>query len=105
VSADTILKELDQTKYGEYIIVIHSRITTLSKIFPVTKNRLVNNNEIILLLPHYETLDSVKRNLSESNGTSRIEIQKHEKEGSLVTVDGVKAHFNFKLDTDHLSED
>jgi len=28
VSVDAILKELDQIKYGEYIIVIHPRITT-----------------------------------------------------------------------------
>ena len=33
MSADAILKELDQTKYGEHIIVIHPRITTLSKIY------------------------------------------------------------------------
>jgi hypothetical protein len=32
-------------------------------------------------------------------------IQKHEKEDSLVIVNGVKAHFNSKLDIDHLSED
>jgi hypothetical protein len=30
---------------------------------------------------------------------------KSEKEDSLVIVDGVKAHFNSKLDIDHLSED
>lgn len=58
-----------------------------------------------MLLPYYETLNNVKRNLSESNGTSRIGIQKHEKQGSLVIVDGVKAQFNFRLDMDHLSED
>jgi hypothetical protein len=38
-------------------------------------------------------------NISESNGnSSRIDIRKYEKEGSLVIVDGIKAHFKSDLD-------
>ena len=52
-SADTILRELYKTEYGEHVIVIHPRIaTTLSKTYShYAKTQLVNNNEIVLLLP------------------------------------------------------
>jgi len=43
-------------------------------------------------------LDVVKKNLSKRNGDSHIDIQKREKEGSLVIIDGIKAHFNTELD-------
>jgi hypothetical protein len=71
----------------------------LSKVYSqYTKMRLVNNNEIDLLLPYYGTIDVVKKNLSKRNGDSHIDIQKHEKEGSLVIIDGIKAQFNSELD-------
>lgn len=53
-SVDTVLKELTQTQYGEHVMLIHSRISTLSKAYShYTKNQLVNNNEVVLscLLP------------------------------------------------------
>lgn len=104
-SADTILKELHKTEYGEHVIVIHPHIATLSKAYShYAKTQLVNNNETVLLLPYYEATDAVKKNISESNGNSsnsRIDIQNHEKEGSLVIVDGVKAQF--KSDSDIVS--
>ncbi|MBV9177012.1 MAG: hypothetical protein JO297_08235 [Nitrososphaeraceae archaeon] len=82
-TVDTILKELQQTEYGEGVIVIHSCIHTLNKACSLyTKNHLVNNNEIVLLLPNYETIDKVKKNLSESCDSRRIDIQWHQTEGS-----------------------
>jgi hypothetical protein len=63
----TILKELDETGYGEHVIVIHPDLQALRKIYcQYTKNQLVDNNEIVLLLPHYETQDAVTNNLQES---------------------------------------
>ena len=60
----TILKELDETEYGEHVIIIHPDLQALRKIYcQYTKNQLVDNNEIVLLLPHYETPDAVKNNL------------------------------------------
>ena len=100
-SVHTIVKELNQTQYGEHVMVIHPRVSTLSKAYShYTKNQLVNNNEIVLLLPYYETVDEVKKNLSsKSNGngsgssSNNIDVQKHHNEGALIIVDSVKAHF------------
>jgi hypothetical protein len=107
----TILKELDETGYGEHVIVIHPDLPALRKIYcQYTKNQLVDNNEIVLLLPHYETPDAVKNNLQESKSddsspsstaTSNvgcIDVQKHEKEGSLIVIDSIKAHFHSDSD-------
>src|SRR5919205_1929707 len=106
-SVHTILKELTQTQYGEHVMLIHPRISTLSKAYShYTKNQLVSNNEVVLLLPYYETIDEVKNNLStKSNGNDNdntssggsIDVEKNGKEGSLIIVDGVKAHFRSDL--------
>ena len=108
-SVHTILKELTQTQYGEHVMLIHPRISTLSKAYSrYTKNQLVNNNEVVLLLPYYETTDQVKTNLltksnndddnSDSNNSNSLDVHKHHKEGSLIILDGIKAHFRSDLD-------
>lgn len=111
-SVDTILKELTLTQYGEHVMLIHPRISTLSKAYSrYTKNQLVNNNEIVLLLPYYETTDQVKNNLltksnndddnsdsNNNNSNNSLDIHKHHKEGSLIIIDGIKAHFRSDLD-------
>jgi hypothetical protein len=58
-----------------------------------------------LLLPYYETVDQVKNNLlkksnDDKGGSSStsLDVQKHNKEGSLLIIDGVKAHFRSDLD-------
>ena len=91
-------------------MIIHPHVSTLSKAYSrYTKNQLVNNNEVVLMIPYYETPDQVKNNLStkgngnsygnNNNSTSAdIDIEKHSKEGSLIIMDGVKAHFRPDLD-------
>jgi hypothetical protein len=105
-SVRTVLKELEGTQYGEHIMIIHPRVSTLSKAYSrYTKNQLVNNNEVVLMIPYYKTPDQVKNNLStkgngdsdgnnnNNNNSTSIDIEKHSKEGSLIIMDGVKAHF------------
>jgi hypothetical protein len=101
-SVHTVLKELEKTQYGEHVMIIHPRVSTLGKAYSrYTKNQLVNNNEVVLMIPYYETPDQVKNNLStkgngdsdDNNNSTSIDIEKHSKEGSLIIMDGVKAHF------------
>jgi hypothetical protein len=88
-------------------MIIHPRVSTLSKAYSrYTKNELVNNNEVVLMIPYYETPDQVKNNLSRkgngdsdgNNNSTSMDIEKHSKEGSLIIMDGVKAHFKPDLD-------
>ncbi|HET7285171.1 MAG TPA: hypothetical protein VFI70_10840 [Nitrososphaeraceae archaeon] len=89
-------------------MLIHPRISTLSKAYShYTNSQLVNNNEVVLLLPYYETTDQVRNNLltksnnddnRDSNNSNSRDVQKHHKEGSLIIIDGIKAHFRSDLD-------
>ena len=69
-----------------------------------TKIQLEDNNQIVLILPYYETTDMVRLALSgrnvydDKNGNnsfdySGIEVEKYEKEGSLLIMDSLKGYF------------
>jgi hypothetical protein len=67
--------------------------------------QLEYNNEIVLILPYYETTEMVRSVLSGENDNSKggsiIDVRKYEKEGSLIIIDSVKAYFD--SDTDLMS--
>ena len=67
--------------------------------------QLEDNNEIVLILPYYETTEMVRSILSGENdnsiGSSIIDVRKYEKEGSLMIIDSAKAYFG--SDTDLMS--
>src|SRR6188472_746034 len=66
----------------------------------------LENKNIVLLLPFYETTESVRKVLSTSDDVScddrvsSLDIRKHEKEGSLIIVDSKKAYFGSKTIVD-----
>jgi hypothetical protein len=83
--------------------------------------QLEDNNEIVLILPYYETANNVRKILSEGfvnniadgndsvvvaaavNGiknNSIIDVARHEKEGSLIIMDSVKGYFGSGDDHD-----
>ena len=66
--------------------------------------QLEDNNEIVLILPYYETTEMVRSVLSgenENNQGRNIDVRKYEEEGSLMIIDSVKAYFG--SDTDLMS--
>ena len=78
-----ILDELNQTEPGGHYILIYDHLIIFRQIYPYyTKKQLEENNELILLLPYYETTDTVRRNLRENN-YARMDVRKYEKEGLL----------------------
>ncbi|MFL6480419.1 MAG: MEDS domain-containing protein [Nitrososphaera sp.] len=58
-----------------------------------TKARL-DDNGVVLLIPYYETTDSVRQVLSQFG----IDVRKCEQNCSLVIVDSVKAYFHSDID-------
>jgi hypothetical protein len=68
-----------------------------------TKMQLEDSNEIVLILPYYETTEMVRLTLSGETiynkngnnpyGYSGIDVNKHEKEGSLIIMDSLKGYF------------
>ena len=86
-------------------------IQTLRKTYSrYVKSQLEDNNEIVLILPYYETANNVRKTLSNSdfvnrgkttnsdsnnsNGSSVIDVRKYEKVGSLMIIDSVRGYFD-----------
>jgi MEDS: MEthanogen/methylotroph, DcmR Sensory domain len=107
-----ILDHLFHAEYGSHSILVYPDIETLRETYSrYAKSQLEDNNEIVLILPYYETANKVRKTLSEGvvnniaddddttaaiNDTktnSIIDVRKYEKEGSLVIVDSVKGYF------------
>jgi hypothetical protein len=100
------LETMLQAEYGSHYIIVYPDLLTLRRIYSsYSKMQLENKNDIVLLLPFYETTESVRKILSTSHdvslvfcddGATILDIRKHEKEGSLVIVDSKKAYFGSK---------
>ena len=100
------LETMLQAEYGSHYIIVYPDLLTFRKIYnSYSKMQLENKNDIVLLLPFYETTESVRKTLSTSDDISLgfcddrisgLDIRKHEKEGSLVIVDSKKAYFGSK---------
>jgi MEDS: MEthanogen/methylotroph, DcmR Sensory domain len=109
-SNNDILDHLTRAEYGTHSILVYRNIETLRETYSrYIKMQLEDNNEIVLILPYYETTNNVRKTLSNSdfvnrgeaaisdsnnsNGSRIIDVRKYEKEGSLMIVDSVKGYF------------
>jgi hypothetical protein len=98
-NSNDILKQLRQAEYGAHYIIVYYDMMTLRQIYAgYIKTQLEYNNELVLILPYYETTETVRSVLSgenhSSNGGNIIDVRKYEKEGSLVIIDSVEAYFS-----------
>jgi hypothetical protein len=102
---DAIVEEIRLAEYGVHYLVIYPDMITLRRIYSYyAKMQLEDNNEIVLILPYYETTEMVRNVLSgddKNNQGSTIDVRKYEKERLLVIIDSVKAYF--RSDTDLMS--
>jgi Cft2 family RNA processing exonuclease len=97
-STKDILKQINQAEYGAHYLLIYSEPRILREIYSrYVKTQLEGNNEIVLIIPHYETADNVRKVLSEGffgkEKANSIDIRKYENEGSFIVIDSVKGHF------------
>jgi hypothetical protein len=97
---DTI-EHISQSGVGSHNILIYPGIEAFRKLYSIyVKRQLRDRNEIVFVLPYYETEDKVREVLSESFVDTPEEksemvndrISKYEKEGSLVIKDSVKIY-------------
>jgi MEDS: MEthanogen/methylotroph, DcmR Sensory domain len=91
-----ILEEMVSSNYGEHNILIYPDKTALRDIYSCyCKSSLEYNNstsasdEMVLLIPFYETVQGVKRTLEKRAG---IDVEKYEKDGSLAIIDSFEAY-------------
>lgn len=92
---EEISKELRRSEIGSPFLVEYPDLPTLSEMYSLyTKSALHDGNEIVIILPFYETTDSVRRILSEDSAC--IDVSKCEKEQALLVMDSLKAYFGSK---------
>ena len=91
------------SEYGVHYLVVYPDMITLRRIYSYyTKMQLEDNNEIVLIVPYYETTEMVRSVLSGENNKNNqrniIDVRKYEKQGSLMIIDSVKAYFRSDID-------
>jgi hypothetical protein len=98
------LDALKESQAGAHCLMVYPDMPSLRAIYSrYTKILLENNNEIVLILPYYETTDMVRLVLLGTNSNSGnvnpklgqfsgIDVEKYEKEGSLIIRDSLKAN-------------
>src|SRR5215510_5553836 len=104
-----ILRSLDRTQPGSHLIMVYPNLEALREIYANYIVEQLRNNEIVLVLPYYETVENVQEVLSkfqEKKGIGGVSIHTYVKVGALVLVDAYEAFFGRKQSPhDTLSED
>jgi MEDS: MEthanogen/methylotroph, DcmR Sensory domain len=91
VDKNDILETIMESKFGNHNIILYSDITTLPHIYSnYSKRSLELLNEIVLILPHYQSIVDVLNNLTD-NG---IDIEKCKKEGSILVVESKNGYYS-----------
>jgi len=86
-----ILQQTMQAEYGAHYLILYPDLTTLRETYSqYIKTSLVERNEIMIILPFYETVDVVRDVLTEN--CANIDIKAYEKEQSLIIVDSLKGY-------------
>ena len=102
----SVIKQLRQADFGSHYIVIYPNLAILREIYSnYALTQIEENNEIVVLIPYYETTDSVRSVLQKSmnsssksaNTSNAKKIRKYEKQNRLVIIDSVKAYFTLKI--------
>jgi hypothetical protein len=94
-NTENILEQLRQAEYGAHYIIVYPDIMTLREIYSgYIKSQIEDNKEIVLILSYYETVDNLRNFLLPRNEISS-DLEKYEKDGSLVIIDSVEGFFDF----------
>ena len=91
-----VSQELKKSAFGAHFLVIYPNLSTLREMYSYyVKSALSDEgNEIVLVLPFLETVDNVRRILSENS--TNIDVRKYEKEQSLLIMDSLKSYFGLQ---------
>jgi MEDS: MEthanogen/methylotroph, DcmR Sensory domain len=91
VDRNDILELIIESKFGDHNIILYSDIITLPHIYSnYSKRSLELLNEIVLILPHYQSIIDVLNNLTD-NG---IDLEKCKKEGSILVVESKNGYYS-----------
>jgi hypothetical protein len=90
--AEEISKELRESEIGSHFLIRYPDLPTLREMYShYIKSAVPDDNEIVVILPFYETTDNVRRILSEDSAC--IDVRKYEKEQRLLVMDSLRGYF------------
>lgn len=94
-NTNNIIEQLRQAGYGAHYIIVYPDIMTLREIYSnYIRYQIEDKKEIVLVLSYYETVDNLRNFLSPTDEISS-DLQRYEREGSLIIIDSVKGFFDF----------
>ena len=92
VNSKDIQKDIENTSPGAHHLIVYPDTATLRQVYSSYIDTALNdNNETVILFPFYETTDSVRRVLNESEFD--IDVKRHEDQHSLIIMDSLKGYF------------
>jgi MEDS: MEthanogen/methylotroph, DcmR Sensory domain len=94
VQTDEAISLLNIAEYGDHNMLVYPDLHTFRRIYGQFTKAQLDDNGIVLLIPYYETTDSVRQVLSQLG----IDVRKCEQNRSLAIVDSVKAYFHSDID-------
>jgi Cft2 family RNA processing exonuclease len=95
---DDALEQINQSEFGAHHLIVYSDQRVLREIYTrYIKTQLEQENKTVLILPHYETADSLRKTLLATNNSENT-MKKYE--DSLIVMDSIKGHFGAE---DHMT--
>ena len=83
-------QELHKSEFGAHYLVVYPDLIAFREIYSQYIKAALKDNEIVILLPFYETVNDVRRILLEDSAC--IDVRKYEKEQSLLIADSLKMY-------------
>jgi hypothetical protein len=84
-------QELHKSEFGSHFLVIYHDLDTFRELYSLYAKAALKDNEIVVILPFYETVNNIRIILSEDSAC--IDVGKYEKEQSLLIIDSLKSYF------------
>ena len=87
-----VLHHMNQAEYGAHHLIVYPDQTVLRELYTkYVKTQIEDQNKIVLVLPHYETVENLK-NVLFTTTAADSHVKKYE--DSLIVMDSLKGHFN-----------
>ena len=87
-------QELHESEFGAHFLVVYPDLVTFRETYSQYVKEAMKDNEIVIILPFYETVNDVRRIMSEDG--LGISVRRYEKEQSLLIMDSLKAYSGLK---------
>jgi hypothetical protein len=88
---DDALEQINQSEYGAHHLIVYPNQRVLRELYTkYVKTQLERENKTVLILPHYETTESL-RNLLLDDSLPAYMVKKYK--DSLIVMDSINGHF------------